>query len=1036
MKFFTRLPLGLLLVPLITSITAFAQQYDPNLFSAMKWRLVGPHRAGRVTTVAGIPGNPSIHYFGTPGGGLWKTTDGGRTWQPIFDNVHVPSIGALELAPSNPNIIYVGTGEQLEGNGVYKSIDAGTTWINVGLKDVHRISSIVVDPRDPNIVLAGTYDYFSTGPQRGVFRTTDGGKTWNRVLFKDDKTGIVDMCAAPDNARIIYAASYTFQFDPNNRRGIGSASQIFKSTDQGATWQPAGDSGLPANPRGRIGVAVARGTNGKRVYAIMSQGFFRSDDGGVTWQQSTKDPRVLGSGYFSRTYADPKNADIVYVMQTSTYRSTDGGRTFAAWKGEPSGEDDHVLWIDPSNSQRIFMGTDQGAVVTLNGGSTWSEWFNQPTGEMYHVTTDNEFPYRLYAAQQDSGSVAVLSRSDFGMITYRDWFSTGAFESGYIAPDPLNPNLVFSIGWYGSVLRLDRVTEQISTVFAPGARYRYTWETPLVRSPHDPKTMYLGTQFVMRTIDNGESWQEISPDITSKISPPPPSEQGVIQTIAPSVATDGEIWVGTSTGLVQLTRDNGATWANVTPELPSNSNITLIEASPTDAETAYVITAARNDSRPYVFRTHDAGKTWQRIVNGLPEDAMARVVREDPKRKGLIYGGTEKGVYVSFDGGDHWQTLQLNLPTVSVRDLNLHGDDLVAGTYGRALWILDDVSPLRQVSSDVTSENAYLFKPAPAMRTRWDNHPDTPLPPDTPHGDNPPDGAIIYYYLKSLPKQITLEIRDQQGKTVRRFSNAFPQLDTRPRNVPDFWFPVMPEMLPTANGLNRFVWDLQWPHPDTLAYSFRGQPLNYVEYTLPDHAVRGNTAINQPPGPLVTPAQYEIVLTVDGHTYRQPLMVRLDPRVRAMAPDLQAQLDLARMMDEWMNSSFQSYNQIAALRAALADHQKSLGTKAEARPTLETLKALDVELREIQEGSAASLGFGSVNRDLARFVTMIQSGDSRPAQSAADSAAISCKALKNALQRWRQINQKGLPAVNKVLLQYNLTALSIVTVDNDPTCPN
>ncbi|HYT50449.1 MAG TPA: hypothetical protein VEL78_08665, partial [Pyrinomonadaceae bacterium] len=689
--------------------TAFAQ-YNPETFSAMRWRLVGPHRAGRVTSVAGIPGKPAVYYFGTPGGGVWKTSDGGRTWKPIFDDAHVPSIGAVALAPSNPNIVYVGTGEQLEGNGVYKSTDAGATWTNIGLKDVHHISSLIIDPRDPNVVLVGTYDYSSAGPQRGVFKTTDGGKTWNKVLFKDEKTSIVDMCAAPDDARVIYAASSALQFDPNNRRGTAEA-QIFKSTDEGATWQQVSETGLPANPRGRVGVAVARGTNGKRVYAIMTQGLFRSDDGGATWEQSTKDPRVLGSGYFSRTYADPNNGDVVYVTQTSTYRSTDGGKTFAAWKGEPSGEDDHVLWIDPADSQRILMGTDQGAVITLNGGSTWTEWFNQPTGEMYHVTTDNQFPYRLYAAQQDSGSVGVLSRSDFGMITYRDWFSTGAFESGRIVPDATNPNWVFAVGWYGSVLRLDRTTGQLATVFAPGAKYRYTWETPLMRSPHDPRTMYLGTQFVMRTTDDGESWQEMSPDLTT-VDPSKPGN-GVIQVIAPSAAKAGELWVGASTGLVQLTRDNGATWSIVTPaELPANSSITLIEASPNDGDTAYVVAAGRNDLHPYIYRTRDAGKTWHRIVSGLPDNAIARVVREDPQRKSLLYGGTEKGAYVSYDGGDSWQSLQFNLPTVSVRDLHMHGDDLVAATYGRALWILDDISPLRQASADPTNASAHLFKPS------------------------------------------------------------------------------------------------------------------------------------------------------------------------------------------------------------------------------------------------------------------------------------------------------------------------------------
>jgi photosystem II stability/assembly factor-like uncharacterized protein len=1024
--------LAALFFALIVSTSTALAQYDPAAFSAMKWRLVGPHRAGRVTTVAGVPGNPSIYYFGTPGGGMWKTVDGGRTWKPIFDEAHVPSIGALALAPSNPNIIYAGTGDQLEGDGVFKSTDAGATWKNIGLRDVHHISSLMVDPRNPDVVLVGTYDFVSTGEMRGVFRTSDGGRTWNRVLFKDPSTGIADMAAAPDDARIVYAASYSPQFDPSTRRTTRSESHVWRSTDEGSTWSQVAEAGLPDNPRGRIGVAVAPGTNGQRVYAIMNQGFFRSDDGGATWQQSTKDPRVLGSGYFSRTYADPHNSDVVYVMQTATYKSTDGGKTFEAWKGEPSGEDDHVIWIDPADSKRIFMGTDQGAVITLNSGGTWTEWFDQPTGEMYHVTTDNQFPYRLYAAQQDSGSVAVLSRSDFGMITYRDWFSTGAFESGHISPDPLNPNLVFSIGWYGSVLRLDRATGQLTTVFAPGAKYRYTWETPLVRSPHDAKTMYLGTQFVMRTMDNGESWQEISPDLTAKTNPPSPADQGVLQYIAPSAASAGVIWVGTSNGLVQLTRDNGATWNSVTPpDMPANSSITLIEASPTNANNAYVVSAGRNDSRPYIFRTRDAGKTWNRSANGLPDNAIARVVREDPQRKGLLYGGTENGVYISYDDGDHWQSLQLNLPTVSVRDLNVHGNDLVAATYGRSLWILDDISPLRQVSSEAAS--VLLFKPANAVRTHWDVHPDTPIPNETAHGENPPDGAIINYYLKSAPQSISLEIRDARGNVVRNFSDKAEPRDPRPKNVPEWWFEPS-AALTTRAGLNRFVWNLQWPHPDALTFGFRGNPLDYIEYTLPDHAVVGNTPVNQPPGPFVMPGTYEVVLTVDGKTYRQPLVVTMDPRVKTSASDLQAQFELALAIDSWMNVTFRSYNDLSSLGAAITDRQKTLTATPETKLLNDALNALKAELPKIAEGTADAPGFGAINRDLARYVQMIQSGDNRPAKSASDSATLLCRALADDLQRWRQINESRLPQLSPELQKHNLTPLPVARVNQQPVC--
>ncbi|MDX6577522.1 MAG: hypothetical protein QOE96_3475 [Blastocatellia bacterium] len=1013
----------------IAFITALAQ-YDPETFSAMKWRLVGPHRAGRVTCVAGIPGKPAIYYFGTPGGGVWKTTDGARVWKPIFDEAHVASIGALALAPSNPDIIYVGTGEETAGNGIYKSTDAGRTWTNIGLKDNRYITTILVDPLDPNIVIASARDHWAAGADRGIYKTIDGGKTWKKVFFKDDKTSVVEMVASPDDARIIYAATYNLVIDPNQRRALGNDSQILKSSDEGNTWQQLSAAGLPETGRGTIGLTVAPTTGGKRVYAIINSGFFRSDDGGVNWRRSTQDPRITGNTFFGKTYTDPHNPDVVYVMQTSMYRSTDGGKTFESYKGAPSGEDQHVLWIDPKDTERMILGSDQGAIVSLDAGRTWTDWFTQPTGQFYHVTTDNAFPYRAYAAQQDSGSVAVLSRSDFGQITYRDWFSTGAFESGYIAPDPLNSSLIYSVGWYGSVFRLDRTTGQIATVFAPGAKYRYTWETPLVFSPRDPKTMYLGMQYVMKTSDGAQTWQEISPDLTSK-SPTP--NDGVIQAISPSAATPGEIWVGTSNGLVQLTRDNGATWQNVTPvDLNGRSEVRLIEASPTDAETAYVIAAAWGDSHPNILRTRDAGKTWQKIVNGLPESAIARVVREDPSRKGLVYAGTETGVFVSFDGGDRWQSLQFNLPTTSVRDLNVHGSDLVVATYGRGLWILDDLSPLRQVSAEFTRSNAYLFKPATAVRTHWDNHPDTPLSADLAAGENPPDGAIIYYHLKSPAKSITLEIRDAQGEVVRRFSNKPTQPELGPKNVPDYWF-APPDILTTKSGVNRFVWDMQWPHPDTLTYNFRGRHIDYVEYTLPDHAVAGKTPMNQPPGPLAVPGNYELVLTVDGKTYRQPLTVTLDPRVNVAPGDLEAQLDLARMIDAWMNVSYHSYNEVDVLRAALATAQKALAKDSQATIALQTL---DKELTEIQDGTNTAPGFGAVNRDVARFVTMIQSGDIRPARSVIENAAPSCAALKNDSVRWRKINGETVPALNQILKQNKLAPFPIVNVDKDPRCPN
>jgi photosystem II stability/assembly factor-like uncharacterized protein len=1035
---------GALAFLLFTAAIAFSQQLDPSLYSGMRWRLIGPYRAGRVTAVAGIEGNPAVYYMGTPGGGVWKTTDGGTTWKPIFDDARVASIGALALAPSNPQIIYVGTGEQTEGNGVYKSTDSGATWINVGLRETKYITSVLVDPRDPNVVFVGARGAAEKSPDRGVFKSTDGGKTWIKVLYKDDVTGPVDLEMDPGNPRVLYAALWHYRFRPGSTESKEKEvdSQIYKSTDGGATWKALSGNGLPASGKGRIGIAVAPGDHGRRLYAIVTQGLFRSDNAGETWRRITTDPRVIGNYYFSRVFVDPNNPDIVYVMQTSMYRSTDGGRTFIAFKGAPGGDDYHVLWTDPKNSQRMILGVDQGAIISLDGGKSWSTWYNQPTGQFYHVSTDNGFPYIAYAAQQDSGTAAVPSRSDWGEISYRDWFSTGGFEYCYIAPDPADTNIVYSGGWFGTVVRYDRTTGQITHVFIPDSNYRTAAIAPLVFSPQDPHMLYFGTQYLLKTANQGKSWQIMSPDLTIRPAAPggakagngeADEDQGVsrrtaISSLAPSPLEAGEIWAGTDDGLIHLTQDSGKTWQNVTPsDLSPKSDVLILEASHFDRGTAFAAVGVPRDSHPYAYRTRDGGKTWTRIIAGLPEDAIVRAVREDPVRKGLLYAGTETGVFVSFDEGDHWQSLQLNLPTSSVRDLAVHGDDLVAATYGRALWILDDLSPLRQASRQIADSNAYLLRPATAIRVRWDNDQETPLPAEVPAGKNPPDGAILNYFLKSVPSgEISVEIRDAQGKLVRRFTSKAPPPDMTLANVPDYWF-APPAVLPKDAGLNRFAWDLRYDPPPALQYSYYGKALDYFEFTLSDHAIPGESPRRLPLGQLVAPGQYELVFTGNDVMMRQPLTVTLDPRVHVPQADLVEQVNEEKRIASGMAASFDAYQAADSLLVALADRQKSLAANADAKDANDAMKDLAAKIDAVVEGSDAAPGIGPLNRDLSRIFWMVGNGDGAPTQSARAAVEESCAVLAKDLAEWRELNSQALPRVNSLLEKYRLPPLPAVT---------
>jgi photosystem II stability/assembly factor-like uncharacterized protein len=1021
-----------------------AQQITPGTMDALHWRLIGPFRGGRITSVCGVPSQPNLFYMGTPNGGVWKTDDAGRVWKPIFDHEPVASIGSVAVSPSNPNIVYVGTGEQGPGDGVYKSTDAGETWTNIGLRETHLISEVLVDPRNPEIVLVGGLGDSRRRVERGVYKSTDGGKTWQRTLFKEADFGIADLRFDPDNASIVYAALWRRPIDPLAPGDQKSQDAfIYKSTDEGSTWKAIDGKDLPSEPMGRVGIAIAPGTGGQRVYAYLRQGLFRSEDSGATWQRSTTDPRISSSGYISEVSTDPKDANIVYAQQTSLYRSTDGGKTFEAWVGAPSGDDYHTMWVNPLNTQYMILGVDQGASVSVNGGRTWSSWYNQPTGQFYHVSTDNQFPYNVYGAQQDSGTASVQSSSYNGQITYRDWEPIGGFEFSYIEADPVNPNYVYAGGWYGSVLRFDRTTGQIVHVFVRNKKYRTSNLAPIAFSPQDPHTLYVAAQYVLKTRDGGLNWKEISPDLTEKPLPagktPTPSEQrmnarrAVITTMAVSRVKTNEIWVGTGNGLIHVFRD-GKNWENVTiPNLPERAGISVIEPSRHDAAAAYAISQVGRTGDTAVYRTRDYGKTWQMISAGLPADDDTLVIRNDPERAGMLFAGTSRGVFLSFDDGDHWQSLQLNLPVSPVTDLTIHGNDLVASTFGRSFWILDDITPLRQYDTKLVQADVTFLRPQPAVRTRWETYQDTPLPIETPAGTNPPDGAIIDYYLSSPSKgDIKLSIYDSQNQLVTQFTNVAPPINSAPANVPDYWF-APPTVLTTQSGLNRFVWDMRYPAPKTLNYGYFGEKLEYIEYTLSDHAIPADFPRDQPEGPFIVPGTYTLVLTVNGQQYKQTLNVTIDPRVHLSQNELQQQSRIAQNITVQMAASYDGYQQITALRAAIDDRQKALASNQSAKDAGDALKALDTQAAEVENGKAEDFGVGPVNRELARYIFMVESGDAPVSAPLAEGVEQTCQMLGQHLTQWREINQSKIAPVNDLLAKYSQTALPVAS--NIPAAP-
>jgi photosystem II stability/assembly factor-like uncharacterized protein len=1013
---------------------ARSQNDASAFFPEMQWRMIGPFRGGRVLPALGVPGKPNQYMFGAVDGGVWKTENAGRTWRPVFDAEPIASIGAIAIAPSDPQTIYVGTGEAdmrsdiSYGDGMYKSTDGGATWRNIGLRDSRQIGAILVDPRDANVVLVAALGHaFGPNPERGVYRSIDGGATWKKVLGEDDNTGAIDLCSDPANPRVVYASLWQTRRPPWSVYAptSGPGSGLYKSTDGGITWNQLTGHGFPSEGLGRVGIAIAPGNNGNRVYAVVDAregGIYRSDDAGQNWRRVSSDARVWQRGwYFGGITADPRDPNVVYVADTALYRSKDGGENFEAIKGAPGGDDYHTLWIAPDDPQRMILGSDQGAAISVDHGATWSSWYNQPTAQFYHVIADNRFPYRVYGAQQDSGTASVTSRSDYGQITFRDWSPIGGEESGYIVVDRSDPNIIFGGGPYGVLRRFNWITAQTfdvspSAVPFNGSKLRFTWTSPVVDSPQNAHVLYFGAQYVLRTQDAGQSWQAISPDLTLRTPvttalPKKGEVGGVVYTIAPSPVRAGEIWAGTDNGLIHLTLDEGAHWSNVTPTgVEDWSMISLIEASSHDAATAYAAIDRHqvDDFHPYIYRTHDSGKTWQKTVAGLPENDYVHAVREDPVRKGLLFAGMESGVFVSFDDGNSWRPLQNNLPASSIRDLAIHGDDLVVATHGRSFWILDDVAPLREWSENIAGRDAYLFAPAHAVRIRRSENHDTPLPSETPVGTNPPAGAIFDYFLKSSAGgEVTLEIRDPQGNLARKYSSSDKEIERA--DPPEFSKSWLPKFVALSNapGTHRFVWDLRYTQP----------PVKHSEYAMT--AIIGKGTIAEPQGPLVLPGDYEVSLTSAGQTYKTKLTVEMDPRVTTPREDLVQQLALEQRIDTALTQVRDATEAIADARKQLKALQSGLATKPQAAAMAATLADLDKRAESIAgstdvEWPAVPGGLAGLDSSLASLAISVGSADSAPTATASAAFAESTKRLDELLTQWQTL-QKDFATLNKTL---------------------